>query len=96
MEKLTIKEFIELTDGDMLKEVYAKLLALRTEYEIDKTTHFSPEFFEKCYHVATDTIKKAKMTKFQLCGCIVEITKDLQQIGFTRQDLSRVASLYIE
>ena len=56
----------------------------------------SPEFFETCYHVATDTIKKAKMTKFQLCGCIVDITKDLQQIGFTRQDLSRVASLDIE
>ena len=96
MEKLTIKEFVELTDGDMLKEVYAKLLALRTEYEIDKTTHFNSEFFETCYHVSTDTIKKAKMTKFQLCYCIVNITKDLQQIGFTRQDLSRVASLDIE
>ena len=95
MEKLTIKDVINLVDNDIAKEVYAKLLALRTEYEIDKTTHFSPEFFETCYHVATDTIKKAKMTKFQLCGCIVDITKDLQQIGFTRQDLSRVAGLNI-
>ena len=95
MEKLTIKDVINLVDYDIAKEVYAKLVALRMEYIIHSTTEFNAESFEVCYKVASDTIKKAKMTKFQLCGCIVDITKDLQQIGFTRQDLSRVASLDI-
>ena len=97
MKKLTVKDFIELTtDGDLVKEVYTKLLALRTEYEIDKATAFNPEFFETCYKVAFETVEKAKATKFQLCCCIVDIVKDLEQIGFTRQQLAKVASLYIE
>lgn len=95
MEKLTINEFIDLVDSDRAKEVYAKLLALRTEYEIHKTTAFNPEFFERCYHIATKTVEKIKFTKFQLCGCVFGIMKDLEQIGFTRQQLEKVASLNI-
>lgn len=96
MEKLTIKEFIKLADINILKEVYAKLVALRMEYEIHKTTHFNPEFFELCYHIATDTIKKAKLTKIQLCGSIVHQSQELEQIGFTRQHLLKLAGLDIE
>ena len=96
MEKLTMKEFIKLADADILREIYAKLVALRMEFEIHKTTHFNPEFFELCYHIATDTIKKAKLTKIQLCGNIVHQSQELEQIGFNRQDLLNVAGLDIE
>lgn len=96
MEKLTVKDFIKLVDSDRAKEVYAKLLALRTEYEIDKTTAFNPEFFERCYHIATKTVEKTKFTKLQLCGCVFGIMQDLEQIGFTSQQLEKVANLYIE
>lgn len=96
MEKLTVKEFIKLADSDILKEVYAKLVALRMEYEIHKTTDFDSESFELCYHIATDTIKKAKLTKIQLCGSIIHQSQELEQIGFNRQDLLNLAGLDIE
>ena len=96
MEKLTMKEFIKLADIDILREIYAKLVALRMEFEIHKTTHFSPEFFELCYHIATDTIKEAKLTKIQLCGHIVHQSQELEQIGFTRQHLLNLVGLDIE
>ena len=95
MEKLTVKEFIKLADSDILKEVYAKLVALRMEYEIHHTTAFDPEFFEICYHIATDTIKKAKLTKIQLCGNIVHQSQELEQIGFTKQHLLKLVGLNI-
>lgn len=96
MEKLTVKDFVKLVDGDLVKEVYAKLVALRMEYEIHSTTAFNQVSFELCYRIATDTIKKAKLTKFQLCCCIVNQMKELEQIGFTRKHLAEVASLDIE
>ena len=96
MEKLTINKFIGLVDSDRAKEVYAKLLALRTEYEIDKTTAFNLEFFERCYHATTKIVEKTEFTKLQLCGCVFGIMKDLEQIGFTSQQLEKVANLYIE
>ena len=95
MEKLTINDFIDLVDSDRAKEVYAKLLALRTEYEIDKTTAFNPEFFERCYHVTTKLVEKTEFTKLQLCGCVLGIMKDLEQIGFTSQQLEKVSNLNI-
>lgn len=96
MEKLTINEFIDLVDIDRAKEVYAKLLALKTEYEIDKTTAFDPEFFERCYHVATKIVEKTEFTKLQICGCVFGTMKDLEQIGFTGQQVEKVVNLYIE
>ena len=95
MEKLTIKEFIETTDINILKEVYAKLVALEMEAIIHHDTAFNPESFKVCYQVATNNVEKTKFTKLQLCGCIVNQAKDLQQAGFTRQHLLRVASLDI-
>ena len=96
MEKLTVKEFIELADSDIAKEVYAKLVALRMEYTVNCTKEFNPENFELCYHIATDTIKKLKMTKLQICAGIVNQSEELMKIGFTRQDLLNVAGLDIE
>ena len=95
MEKLTVKEFIKLADSDIAKEVYAKLVALRMEYIIHNTTAFNQESFEVCYKIATDTIKKAKMTKLQICGGIVNQAKELESLGFTRQHMLEVASLNI-
>lgn len=95
MEKLTIDEFIKLTADDILKEVYAKLVALRMEYIIHSTTEFNSESFEVCYKVATETVEKAKFTKFQLCCFIVGQAKELEDLGFTRQHLFEVASLDI-
>lgn len=96
MEKLTVKEFVKLADSDILEEVYAKLLALRMDFEIHSTTAFDPETFELCYHIATDTIKKAKLTKIQLCGSIIHQSQELEQIGFKRQYLLKLAGLDIE
>lgn len=95
MEKLTVKEFIESADIDILKEVYAKLFALRLEYEIHKTKAFDQEFFEKYYHNALETLEKSKLTKFQLCCFIVDNAKILKHFGFTKQNLLEVASLDI-
>ena len=95
MEKLTVKEFIELADSDIAKEVYAKLVALRMEYIIHNTTEFNQESFEVCYKVATDTIKKAKMTKIQVFGGILSQSKELESLGFTRQHMLEVAGLNI-
>ena len=95
MEKLTVKEFIETADINILKEVYAKLVALEMEAIIHHETAFDPESFKVCYQVATNNVKKAKFTKLQLCGCIVNQAKELQQAGFTRQHLLRIASLDI-
>ena len=95
MKELTVKEFIKLADSDIAKEVYAKLVALRMEYIIHSTTEFNQGSFEVCYKVATDTIEKAKMTKLQICGGIVNQAKELESLGFTRQHLLEVASLNI-
>ena len=95
MEKLTIKDVINLVDDDIAKEVYAKLVALRMEYIIHNTTAFNQESFEVCYKVATDTIKKAKMTKIQVFGGILNQSKELESLGFTRQHLLEVAGLNI-
>ena len=93
MEKLTIKDVINLVDYDIAKEVYAKLVALRMEYIIHNTTAFNQESFEVCYKVATDTIKKAKMTKIQGFGGILSQSKELESLGFTRQHMLEVAGL---
>ena len=95
MEKLTIKDVINLVDYDIAKEVYAKLVALRMEYIIHNATEFSQESFEVCYKVATDTIKKAKMTKIQVFGGILSQSKELESLGFTRQHMLEVAGLNI-
>ena len=95
MEKLTIKDVINLVDYDIAKEVYAKLVALRMEYIIHNTTAFNQESFELCYKVATNTIKKAKMTKIQVFGGILSQSKELEQIGFNRQHMLEVAGLNI-
>ena len=95
MEKLTIKDVIDLVDYDIAKEVYAKLVALRMEYVIHNTTEFNQESFEVCYKVATDTIKKAKMTKIQVFGGILSQSKELESLGFTRQNMLEVAGLNI-
>ena len=95
MEKLTIKDVINLVDYDIAKEVYAKLVALRMEYIIHNTTAFNQESFELCYKVATDTIKKAKMTKIQVFGGILSQSKELESLGFTRQNMLEVAGLNI-
>ena len=95
MEKLTIKDVIDLVDYDIAKEVYAKLVALRMEYIIHNTTEFNQESFEVCYKVATDTIKKAKMTKIQVFGGILSQSKELESLGFTRQHMLEVAGLNI-
>ena len=95
MEKLTIKDVIDLVDYDIAKEVYAKLVALRMEFEIHNTTAFNQESFELCYKVATDTIKKAKMTKIQVFGGILSQSKELESLGFTRQNMLELAGLNI-
>ena len=95
MVKLTIKDVINLVDYDIAKEVYAKLVALRLEFEIHNTTAFNQESFELCYKVATDTIKKAKMTKIQVFGGILSQSKELESLGFTRQHILEVAGLNI-
>ena len=96
MEKLTIKDVIDLVDYDIAKEVYAKLVALRMEYVIHNATAFNQESFEVCYKVATDTIKKAKMTKIQVFGGILSQSKELESLGFTRQHMLEVAGLDIK
>lgn len=95
MEKLTVKEFIKSADSDMLKEVYAKLFALRLEYEINITKAFDQEFFEKYYHKALETLEKSKLTKFQLCCFIADNARILKHFGFTKQHLLEVAGLNI-
>ena len=95
MEKLTIKDVIKLIDYEQSREVYAKLVALRMEYIIHNTTAFNQESFEVCYKVATDTIKKAKMTKIQVFGGILSQSKELESLGFTRQHMLEVAGLNI-
>ena len=95
MKKLTIKDVINLVDYDIAREVYAKLVALRMEYEIHSTTAFNQESFELSYQIATDVVKKAKLTKIQLCGSIVHQSQELEQIGFNRQDLLNLAGLDI-
>ena len=95
MKKLTFKEFIKSADINILKELYAKLFALRLEYEIHNTKAFDKEFFEKYYHNALDTLEKSKLTKFQLCCFIVDNAKILKHFGFTNQNLLEVASLDI-
>ena len=95
MEKLTIKDVIDLVDYDIAKEVYAKLVALRMEYIIHNTTAFNQESFEVCYKVATDTIKKAKMTKIQVFGGILSQSKELESLGFTRQNMLEITGLNI-
>lgn len=96
MEKLTINEFIKSVDIDILREIYAKLFALRLEYEIHNRSHFNPEFFEKYYHRTLETLEKSKLTKFQLCCFIVDTTKILEHFGFTRQHLLKLAGLDIK
>lgn len=96
MEKLAMKEFIKLADINILKEIYAKLLALRMEYLVHNRTHFNPEYFENCYHEAANAVKKAKMTKIQLCGGIINQSQELKLIGFTKQDLLKLAGLDIK
>ena len=96
MEKLTIKDVINLVDYDIAKEVYAKLVALRMEYTIHNTTAFNQESFELCYKVATDTIRKAKMTKIQVFGGILSQSKELESLGFTRQHMLEVTGLNIK
>ena len=96
MEKLTIKEFIKLADIDILKEIYAKLLALRMEYLVHNRSHFNPEYFENFYHEAANAVEKAKMTKIQLCGGIINQSQELELIGFNRQDLLNLAGLDIK
>ena len=95
MEKFTIKDVIDLVDYDIAREVYAKLVALRMEYIIHNTTAFNQESFELCYKVATDTIRKAKMTKIQVFGGILSQSKELESLGFTRQHMLEVAGLNI-
>ena len=95
MEKLTIKDVINLIDYDIAKEVYAKLVALRMEYIIHNTTAFNQESFELCYKVATDTIRKAKMTKIQVFGGILSQSKELESLGFTRQHMLEITGLNI-
>ena len=95
MEKLTIKDVINLVDYDIAKEVYAKLVALRMEYIIHNTTAFNQESFEVCYKVATDTIKKAKMTKIQVFGGILSQSKELESLGSPRQHMLEVTGLNI-
>ena len=95
MEKLTIKDVIKLIDYEQSREVYAKLVALRMEYIIHNTTAFNQESFELCYKVATDTIRKAKMTKIQVFGGILSQSKELESLGFTRQHMLEVAGLNI-
>ena len=95
MEKLTINDVINLIDYDIAKEVYAKLVALRMEFEIHNKTAFNQESFELCYKVATDTIRKAKMTKIQVFGGILSQSKELESLGFTRQHMLEVAGLNI-
>ena len=96
MEKLTVKEFVKLVDSNLVKEVYAKLVAIRMEYEVHSTTAFNQVSFELCYRIATDAIKKAKLTKFQLCCSIFNQMKELEQIGFTRKHIAELASLDIK
>ena len=96
MEKLTIEELISLIDSDIAKEVYAKLVALRMEYTVQNTTEFNQEFFDVCYKVATNTIKKAKMTKIQIFGGIINQSKELESLGFTRQQMLEATGLYME
>ena len=95
MEKLTIKDVIKLIDYEQSREVYAKLVALRMDYIIHNTTAFNQESFEVCYKVATDTIRKAKMTKIQVFGGILSQSKELESLGFTRQHILEIAGLNI-
>ena len=95
MEKLTIKDVIDLVDYDIAREVYTKLVALRLEYIIHNKTAFNQVSFELCYKVATDTIRKAKMTKIQIFGGILSQSKELESLGFTRQHMLEVTGLNI-
>ena len=93
-KKLTVKEFAEFmnnTDRSVAEEVYAKLLALRMEYEIDKETTFDPEAFEACFHIAIKTVKEAKLTTMQLATGTISQSNALQAIGFTRDHLLKLA-----
>lgn len=96
MEKLTVKEFIKLADSDILKEVYAKLLALRMEYLVHNRSHFHPEYFENFYHEALESVEKEKMTKIQLCTGIINQSEELMKIGFTKKHLLNLAILDIK
>ena len=100
MEKLTIKDVIDLVDYDIAKEVYAKLVALRMEYVIQNTTKFNQisnqVSFELCYKVATNTIKEAKMTKIQVFVGILSQSKELESLGFTRQYMLELTGLNIK
>ena len=96
MLKVTMKEFVKLADIDILKEIYAKLVALRQDYLIHNRTHFNPEYFENLYHEAANAIEKAKMTKLQICAGIVNQSQELELIGFNRQDLLKLAGLDIK
>ena len=93
MTKLTIEDVINLIDYDIAREVYAKLVALELEYMIHNTTAFNQESFELCYRVATNTIRKAKMTKIQLFGGILSQSKELESLGFTRQHMLELTGL---
>ena len=96
MEKLTMKEFIKLVDINTLREIYAKLLALRTEYLVHNRSHFHPEYFENFYHEVLESVEKEKMTKIQLSNGIINQSLELMQIGFTRQHLLKLAGLEIK
>ena len=93
MAKLTLHDFVKTMDRDISEEVYAKLVALRMEYEVDKTTNFDPKFFELCYQTALKTIKDMKLSKIQLVGCTLHQSQELEKIGFTRQHLLKLAGL---
>ena len=96
MEKLTIKDVSKLIDIDTLREIYAKLLALRMEYLVHNRSYFHPEYFENFYHEAIESVEKEKMTKIQLCNGIINQSLELMQIGFNRQDLLNLAGLEIK
>ena len=96
MEKLTIKDVSNLVDIDILRKLYAKLLALRMEYLVHNRTHFHPEFFENFYHEALEAVEKEKMTKIQLCNGIINQSLELECMGFTREHLSKLAGLEIK
>ena len=96
MEKLTMKEVIKLADINTLREIYAKLLALRMEYLVHNRSQFHPEYFENFYHEALESVKKEKMTKVQLCNGIINQSLELMQIGFTKLHLLKLAGLDIE
>ena len=97
MAKLTINEqLIESANADILKEVYAKLLALRMEYLVHNRSHFNPEYFENFYNEAIGAVEKRKMTKIRLCIGILNQTEELMKIGFTKQHLLKLVDLDIK